>query len=273
MTLLLFKLMLTPLLIGLASLVGRRWGPAVGGWLVGLPLTSGPVSLFLALDHGPRFAAAAASGSLIGAAAEAGFCLAYAAAGDHRWPLALTAGTAGFILASIVLQPALALPTLGVLAVAIATLLVALRLQPAPSSDRARIVPPPWDLPARMLIGAALVVGLTTVAPALGPQLSGLAAAFPVFATVLTVFAHVHQGRAGALQVLRGLIVGLFAFTAFFAVIGTAIVPFGIGTAFALAIASALVVQAISLHLMRRLGRGKAATDLSLEEPQPTMWG
>ncbi|HET7343490.1 MAG TPA: hypothetical protein VFL90_18640, partial [Methylomirabilota bacterium] len=56
---LLLKLAATPLLIAGASLAGRRWGPAVGGWLVGLPLTSGPVAVFLALEHGAAFAAAA----------------------------------------------------------------------------------------------------------------------------------------------------------------------------------------------------------------------
>ena len=42
------KLVLTPLLIGMASVAGRRWGPVVSGWLIGLPLTSAPVVLFLA---------------------------------------------------------------------------------------------------------------------------------------------------------------------------------------------------------------------------------
>ncbi|HLI06681.1 MAG TPA: hypothetical protein VKV40_08945 [Ktedonobacteraceae bacterium] len=37
MVLFVFKLLLTPLLIGLVSLAGRRWGPAVSGWIVGLP--------------------------------------------------------------------------------------------------------------------------------------------------------------------------------------------------------------------------------------------
>ena len=58
------KLLLAPLLILLATLAGRRWGPAVGGWLAGLPLTSGPVSLILALEQGPEFAARAALGTL-----------------------------------------------------------------------------------------------------------------------------------------------------------------------------------------------------------------
>src|SRR3989442_15269573 len=93
---LVLKLVLTPLLIAAASLAGRRWGPAVGGWFVGLPLTSGPIALFLALDHGARFAAAAAVGSLAGALAEGAFCGAYAATARAGWPAALAAATLAF---------------------------------------------------------------------------------------------------------------------------------------------------------------------------------
>ncbi len=67
---LILKLVLTPVLIGAASLAGRRWGPAVSGWLVGLPLTSGPITFFLALSHGATFAAAAAVGTLTGTLTE-----------------------------------------------------------------------------------------------------------------------------------------------------------------------------------------------------------
>ncbi|MFI5277868.1 MAG: hypothetical protein ACHQ1E_11410, partial [Ktedonobacterales bacterium] len=77
MTTLVLKLTLTPILIGIASLAGRRWGPAISGWLVGLPLTSGPVIFLLALAHGASFAAAAATGTLAGTLSECVFCLAY----------------------------------------------------------------------------------------------------------------------------------------------------------------------------------------------------
>jgi hypothetical protein len=55
--LLLLKLNLTPILIGIRSMAARRRGPSVGGWLVAMPLTSGPVALYIALDHGNAFAA------------------------------------------------------------------------------------------------------------------------------------------------------------------------------------------------------------------------
>ena len=73
---LILKLVLTPALIGAASLAGHRWGAAVGGWLVGIPLTSAPIALFLALDHGPSFAASASVGMLLGTISQAIFCLA-----------------------------------------------------------------------------------------------------------------------------------------------------------------------------------------------------
>ena len=48
--LLALKLIFVPALIGGVSLAGRKWGPAVSGWLAGFPFTSGPVALILALD-------------------------------------------------------------------------------------------------------------------------------------------------------------------------------------------------------------------------------
>src|SRR5665213_2235361 len=91
------KLTVTPVLILAASLASRRWGEAVGGWFIGLPLTSGPVCFFLALDQGVGFAAAAGVGCLAGAAAEAGFCIAFARiAPRHGWPPAMAAGSVAF---------------------------------------------------------------------------------------------------------------------------------------------------------------------------------
>jgi hypothetical protein len=76
--LLLLKLVLTPVFIGGASLAARRWGPAFGGWIISLPLTSGPVALFLALDRGSAFASAAAEASLAGCIAISAYGLIYA---------------------------------------------------------------------------------------------------------------------------------------------------------------------------------------------------
>src|SRR5919201_6413921 len=105
MNTLLLKLIVTPVLIGAASLAGRRWGETLSGWFIGLPLTSGPVCWFLALEQRTGFAAAAARGCLAGAAAEAGFCLAYGvAARSAGWLYSIAAGTFAFAASAALLQ-------------------------------------------------------------------------------------------------------------------------------------------------------------------------
>jgi hypothetical protein len=94
---LVLKVVVTPMLIAAASLAGRRWGQAVSGWFVGLPLTSGPVAFFVALDYGVGFAAATSLGALAAAIAEAAFCLVYGHTADRaRWPVALATACIAF---------------------------------------------------------------------------------------------------------------------------------------------------------------------------------
>lgn len=242
---LVLKLVLTPLLIAAASLAGRRWRQAVGGWLVGLPLTTGPVAFFLALDHGPGFATAAALGSLAGAIAEGAFCLAYGHLARRGPAVALAAACAAFAVAAAGLQR-LTLPLAVLAALVLATLAASLRLMPSGADPAGAAPPPRWDLPARMAITTALVVGLTAIAPVLGARLSGILATFPLYAAILTVFAH-RAGSAPAVQVLRGLLVGLFSFAAFFVVLGALLERLGTAAAFVAASAVALAAQAASL--------------------------
>src|SRR5690348_7655077 len=151
MDLFLLKLVAAPALILLASLAGRRWGEAVGGWFVGLPLTSGPVVFFLALEQGTAFAAATTRGSLAGAAAEAGFCLAYGSAARFTpWPVALAAGSVTFALGAAVLAIA-ALQLVPLVVAIITSLAISLSLLPRLDAGTVALpAPPRWDLPVRM---------------------------------------------------------------------------------------------------------------------------
>src|SRR5207248_6883735 len=249
MNTLLLKLIVTPVLIGAASLAGRRWGETLSGWFIGLPLTSGPVCWFLAIEQGTGFAAAAARGCLAGAAAEAGFCLAYAiAARKCGWICSLAAGTLAFATGAALFQ--IAHPPLWMLVLIVyAALTTALLLMPELATGRAAGLPEPpaWDLPARMAIATALVLLLTEIAPLLGARLSGMLATYPLFGAVLAAFAHHQNGAAAAGRVLRGLLIGLFGFTGFFLCLALAIEPLGIMASFAAATALALSIQGVSL--------------------------
>jgi hypothetical protein len=251
------KLVLTPVLIGTASLAGRWWGPALSGWLVGLPLTSAPVAFFLALNHGVAFAAAVAVGTLSGAISQAAFSVTYGWLA-FRWvwlPTVLVSSLA-FVASTIVLQH-LTLPLVPLFLIVVGVLSVTLRLMPERAEAATSVVVPLpcWDIPARMVVATVFVMLLTGIAPILGAQLTGLLAPFPLYAAILTVFTHRLQGPAPAALVLRGLLLGLFAFAGFFLMLAALLDRVGIVPAFAAAIAIALAIQAASLWVLRRSRR------------------
>ena len=251
---LLVKLVLTPALIGTASLAGRRWGAAVSGWLVGIPFTSAPIALFLALGQGPAFAATAAAGTMAGTISQAAFCVAYARIGVRFGSaVGVGAGAAAFALSTAVLQR-VTLPLFPLVVLVMIALCAALRLMPPPEGEprAAAQILPAWDIPARMVVATVFVLLLTGIAPALGPRLSGLLAPFPLYAIVLTVFAHRLEGPAPALEVLRGLLLGLFAFAGFFLVLALLIERAGIAAAFAAGAVVIAAIQAGSLWALRR---------------------
>jgi hypothetical protein len=251
--LLVLKLILTPILIGAASLVGRRWGPSVGGWLVGLPFTSGPVAFFLALEQGTTFASHAAQGTLVGIISVAAFCLTYSWLSLRvGWPGCWLASWSVFFVATLALDQ-LSLPLPLAFTLVLSILLVAFLLLPRHRGQVIETKPPSWDILGRMLIATAFVLILTGAAPILGPHLSGLLSPLPIFATVLAVFSHRFQGATAARQVLQGLIFGSVAFAIFFLIVTTLIVPWGIFATFSLALSGALLMQGCSLWLVSRL--------------------
>ncbi|HEU5347943.1 MAG TPA: hypothetical protein VFU63_04960 [Ktedonobacterales bacterium] len=253
MDLLLLRALLTPSLIALVSVAGRRWGPAASGLLVGLPLTSGPVLLILALQSGTAFAVDAARGIIFGTISVAFFCVAYGwSAVRWRWPGALLVSWLVFLAATALLQ-LVVLPLILAFALCVVVMALALAIFPhAPANESITLPPPPWDIPARMMIATAFVLLLTGAAPQLGPHLTGLLAPFPVFGTVLGAFTHAQAGTAAVLRLLRGLLVGLLSFASFFLVAGTLIMPAGILPAFVAATITTVTVQGVSQWLFTR---------------------
>lgn len=254
------KLVLTPAVMVGATLAGRRWGNAVSGWLVGLPLTSGPLVLVLALEHGRNFAAHTATGSLSGAIAEAGFCAGWAFGG--RAPL--LAASLGFAAAAAAVHD---LPLAVLVVLSPAALVTALRLLP-PFPPRVRpAAAPPWDLPARAAVAVLVIVSLSAAATTIGARLTGLLAVYPAYSAILASFALRLEGRAAAVGLLRGLLVGLFSFSAFYALLAFLLPRIGTGGAFASAIAAALTVQGISLLRILRRPESRSGRDRLPEAP------
>src|SRR5262245_22676889 len=232
MTVLLFKLFTTPALILIATFASRRFGQATGGWLVGLPLTSGPIALFLAIEQGSRFSQLAAAGSLQGTVAQAFFAATYARLSQQwHWTGCLLGASLSFVASGLVLD-SLKLPTVALVIISCLSLGAALWTIRTPAVDAVTTEAPKWDLPVRMLVATTLVLLITSLATVLGPSLSGLAATFPLFAIVLAVFAHRHHGSSAAQSVVRGLVLGLFGFVGFFATVSLLVTRVGLPTTF-----------------------------------------
>jgi hypothetical protein len=257
----LIELIVAPALVGISTLVARRWGSRAGGAVSAFPAIVGPVLLILALSHGRSFAAHAANGTLLGLVSLAAFALAYGRmAIGHGWFAGLIVGWACAALAGLaaaVLVGGAGPPT----GLAVATAGLALARRALPSVGSGPQTPPPRrDMAAaRMATVALLVALLSAAAGALGPLIGGMLAALPVLACVLVVFTHREQGTPAAIALLRGMLAGMASFVAFCELIALLIGPYGIGAAFgagtlvALGLQGAAVYAPLAVHsLLRR---------------------
>lgn len=245
---LLLKLFLVPGLVALITLAGRRWGPAVAGWLSGFPVVAGPTLFFIALDQGAAFAAQAAHVTLMAVLGNVAFGVTYAwMATRHRWPLCAAAGVLAFALVGWALV-LMHLPPWVALAMALAGLPLAARGMPRTVFVNPGRAVSRWELPVRCAAAGALVTTVTLSASELGPVGSGMLTIFPIMGMVLGVFSHIAWGGQGAIHLLSGLVKGLYAFVVFCFALVLALPPLGTAAAFGLALGVALVVQGLTFQ-------------------------
>ncbi len=255
MLVLAFKLLITPLLIGSVTLIGRRWGSVISGLLIGLPLTSGPISFILAYEYGLEFASQSAVGNLAGQISNCIFCLTYIrVAQSCNWLISSMAAIAAFFIATFVLN-AFSWQLLPAFFVLLLVIVVSSRLIPRHKLTMDVFSPAQWDLPARIATGTSLVVLLTTVANELGPQLSGLISPFPAFSVIFAAFTHAQQGAKSAASLLRGVVVGSGSYATFFLIVGEFLTDTGIALTYLMASLAAVSVSGIYLFVSRRMQR------------------
>lgn len=253
MNLLALKLILAPIIIGSASLAGRKWGPAVSGWIVGMPLTSGPVIFFVALSHETIFAANAALGVLSGGLSLVVYALTYSwLAVKFSWQVSIAGSLLMFSISTALLQN-FTFPLLPIFGMVCIALVIGLWLMPKDVVEQeGENKPGAWDIPARIFIGTSFILLLTGIAPYIGSRLTGLLTTIPLYVTILTIFAHRNQGPAAAAHVLRGLLYGMFAFTGFFIILNILLSQTSLAVAFGAAVLTALIIQGLSLWILRQ---------------------
>lgn len=243
MQLLVFKGVMTPICIGFVTLAGRYWGPVVSGLLMGLPLTSGPISLIVAHEQGLIFATKAAVGNIVGQIICCIFCLSYSLASKKcNWHTSVSISLVLYLLSAIVCHY-ISWAFISALMVLLFFVVISGWQIPQKPLPLKISIPPRWDLPARMFVATSVVIIITASASKLGPQLSGMLSTFPAFAVVFAAFNHSQQGPVAASNMLRGVVLGTFANLAFFAVVGVFLLNIGIALTYAIATISALLVS------------------------------
>jgi hypothetical protein len=247
------KVVGTPLFVAGATLAGRRFGAGVSGWLIGAPVNSAPIALFIALGHGAAFGAVAAKATMAGATSQVAFALAYClAARRFGWLQAVLSGSAAFALSTIVLRSLFGLPLLLLFALVAGAVLAGLAILPdRPDKPPAAATPGRWDIPARVILASTFILLVSASVSWVGPVLAGLLSPYPMIGAILAVFAHRLAGPAEAAQVWRGLVAGMFGFSGFFLALGLLLEPAGILVAFAVATLTCAAVQRLSLGLIR----------------------
>jgi len=258
------KLFLVPTFLLLLSLAGKRWGPDVAGWLAGLPLVTGPILFFLALDHGVMFASGAASSAISAVSALISFSVAYAHVSQwSRWPAAVLAGLLAWAAVAWLLSLLPMSPFLACL-VAVGTLSVAKHLFPSVGALAAGRTTSAQEVGLRMVAGALLTVSVTLVAGALGSQWSGLLSVFPVMGLVLAVFTHRGQGASCVASLLRAMSTGLYSSSSFCLCLALTLPHLGIPASFVL---STALVAGVQSFTRKRLASGASAPSVVPVKP------
>ncbi len=245
----LVRLALVPAAVWVASAAGRRWGHGFSGYLGGLPMIGGPITIYLAADHGATFAARSASMTLAVILGQAAHLAAFAAVGRRfAWPVALLAGWSCFAAVATIL--ALLEPgPLGAAACAAAGLAGAWRWLP-----HARAPAPPPAIPRaelRLRLVAAFVLAAVILwsARVFGPVVSGVLLSLPVTGSIMPPFTLAVYGPDALARLMRGFVLGLCGFASFFFVVATLLPALGLVAGFVAAFGAALAAVFTAVRL------------------------
>lgn len=235
----------------LASLAARRWGHTVSGYLGGFPMIGGPITLYLAIDHGPDFAARSALVTMAAVAGQTGHMLAFSAAGRAAGALAgLAAGWTAYAVISVGVGT-LPLGPASALAFAVGGLAAAARFLPRPRDTATLPAIPAVELWLRLAAALALAAAILFGASALGPTVSGILLSLPITGSIMPPFTLKLYGADALARWQRGFVAGLTGFTAFFLVVSVTLATLGIAAAFSLATVAALAAVAAYTRLNR----------------------
>lgn len=249
--LLISKILLMPPLIAGVTLAVRKWGEGLGGWIGGFPWVAGPISFYIALEHGPAFAASTITSALLGSVGTILFALVYSILSARlSWlPTVLISYSVYLVVALLSLGRDISLPAATVLNLIVLTLVLYFFPKPKGKTDFRK--QPSYDIPLRMIVATFFVVILTQAADYLGPTWSGILTPFPIMTSTLAVFTHSQQGSNAAIRILYGLMLAGYGFVAFLVGVAWLVPQMPIASAYGILMVGTMVINGITIRLIR----------------------
>jgi hypothetical protein len=250
------KMAVTALFVAAATVVAERLGAMVGALVATLPVSAGPVYVFLALDHDSAFISSSALASLALNAATAVCLTSYVLIAQRRsmW-LSVSLALAIWLAAALVLSPvhwtvwpAFALNV--VVFTACSFIVEPFCFVRMPPTTR------PWyDFVLRAGLAAVLVGVVVTLSFRIGPTGSGVLAVFPVIYTSIMLILHRRVGGPATAAVLANAVPALAGFGVALLALHLTAVPLGSAAALVVALGIAVAWNAI-IYAIRGRRRG-----------------
>jgi len=211
---LLLKIACAIVIVVSASRATERLGPFLGSMIATLPVSTGPIYVFLAIDHGALFISNAARMGVIAVIATVAFLAMHAFVAQRHGTFVswLAATTAWWVVAALLQLREWTFPeACAVFALTFAAAIRGLRRfvveVKAPPLPRAR-----FDLALRSALVACVVIATSAASNALGPSATGTLATYPVVFTSLVLILQPRCGGPFTASLLVNSLKGLIGF-------------------------------------------------------------
>ena len=234
------KMAVTALSVSVATIIAERLGAVAGALVATLPVSAGPVYVFLALDHDAAFISASAVASLALNTATAMFITVYVLTAQRRslW-ISISLAITVWLAVTLALVPVhWSAPSALVLNLVVFALCVWI-VKPYGRVAMPPTIRPWYDFVMRAGMVALLVGAVVTLSFRIGPTGSGVLAVFPVIYTSIMLILHRRVGGPATAAVLANAVFALAGFGAALLTLHLAAVPLGS----ALALIAALSVS------------------------------
>jgi hypothetical protein len=254
---LLLKMAVAAAIVVGCSLLAERAGPLVAALIATLPISAGPVYVFLALEHDPAFIAAGALGSMAANFSNSGLSLVYVLMAQRLGTaVSLACGLAAwFAIAFTVtrsMPPALVMAGLTVITFAGLHILFRPYLAVRPDGPPGR----PWYvIPLRAACVALLAGTVTTLSSRVGAGWSGVLAAFPIVLSSLIAMLQPRIGGPATAAVIANSALGLLGFGLALGLVHLTAEPLGSWPALGLGLAFCVSWNLVLMRLSRRTRR------------------